>query len=134
MEALVRLLLVALSFMAAASGLAAETKVFDQATFEALQAADRPILIDVYADWCPTCKQQEPIVSELMQSTEFKDFTVLKVNYDTQKGIRRIFRVTQQSTFIVYRGKNEVARSIGDTAKDSIARTLRNAFAGIPAG
>ncbi len=116
MEALVRLLLVALSFMAAASGLAAETKVFDQATFEALQAADRPILIDVYADWCPTCKQQEPIVSELMQSTEFKDFTVLKVNYDTQKGIRRIFRVTQQSTFIVYRGKNEVARSIGDTA------------------
>ena len=114
-----------LSLVLATSALAAETKPFDQATFDALQAANKPVLIDVYADWCPTCKQQAPIVSALMASPEFKDYTVLKVNFDSQKDVRRALRVAEQSTFIVYRGKQEVARSIGDTSKDSIAATLR---------
>ena len=121
----IRSLLSMLSLLVAMGAIAAETKPFDQATFDALQAANKPVLIDVYADWCPTCKQQAPIVSELMASPEFKDYTVLKVNFDTQKDLRQTLRVSQQSTFIVYRGKQEVARSTGDTQRDSIAATLR---------
>src|SRR6266446_4827633 len=118
------LLLIALT----SSVLAAETKAFDQTTFVALQATDKPVLIDVYADWCPTCKQQAPILSELLARPEFKDFTVLRVNFDTQKDVRRTLGVAQQSTFIVYRGKQEVARSIADTNKASIATALRKAL------
>ena len=83
------------------------------------------MLIDVYADWCPTCKQHAPILSELLSLPEFKGYTVLKVNFDTQKDVRRALGVAQQSTFIVYRGKREVVRTTGDTSKDSIAATLR---------
>ena len=124
----IRFVFVALSLFAATSVLAAETRPFDPATFAALQAANKPVLIDVYADWCPTCKQQAPIIAELMASPEFKDYTVLKVNFDTQKDVRRTLRVAEQSTLIVYRGKREVARSSGDTAKDSIAASLRKAL------
>ena len=128
MKTVIRSLLAALSLLLAIGAFAAETKAFDQATFESLQAANKPVLIDVYADWCPTCKQQAPIVSGLMASPEFKDYTVLKVNFDTQKDVRRALRVSEQSTFIVYRGKQEVARTIGDTSKESIATTLRKAL------
>ena len=128
MKSGIRSSLAVLSLLVSTSALASETKPFDQATFEALQAADKPVLIDVYADWCPTCKQQAPIVSALMASPEFKDFTVLMVNFDTQKDVRRALRVAEQSTLIVYRGKKEVARSIGDTSKNSIAATLRKAL------
>ena len=128
MKLAIQFLLSVLSFVAATSVLAAETKPFDAATFAALQAANKPVLIDVYADWCPTCKQQAPIVDALLASPEFKDYTVLKVNFDTQKDVRQTLRVVQQSTFIVFRGKREVARSIGDTSKDSIAATLRKAL------
>ena len=111
--------------LVAATAFAAETKPFDQATFDALQAANKPVLVDVYADWCPTCKQQEPLISALIGSPEFKDYTVLKVNFDTQKDVRKTLRVNYQSTLIVFRGKQEVARSTGDTNKDSIAASLR---------
>jgi len=124
----IRSLLALLSLLAAMSAAAVDTKPFDPPTFAALQAANKPVLIDVYADWCPICKQQAPIVGELMASREFKDFTVLRVNFDTQKDVRRALGVAQQSTFIVYRGKQEVARSIADTNKGSIATTLRKAL------
>ena len=50
---------------------------------------------------------------------------VLKVNYDTQKDVRLKLGVAQQSTFIVFRGTREIARSTGDTDRNSIAATLR---------
>ena len=120
-RSLLVVLLVALTNVASA----AETKPFDQATFVALQASNKPVLVDVYADWCPTCKQQAPILSELLSRPEFKDYTVLRVNFDTQRDVRKTLRASYQSTLIVYRGKQEVARSTGDTNKDSIAASLR---------
>ena len=127
MKYLMHTLVAVVSFVALTAAHAAETKPFDQKTFDALQAAGKPVLIDVYADWCPTCKQQAPIISQLLTTPEFKDFTVLKVNFDTQKDVRQVLNVAQQSTFIVFRGKSEVARTVGDTSKDSIAATLRKA-------
>src|SRR6266404_5973572 len=128
MKIAIRSLIAVLSLLAAMSAVAVDTKPFDPATFAALQAANKPVLIDVYADWCPICKQQEPILSELLARPEFKDYTVLRVNFDSQKAVRRALGVAQQSTLIVYRGKREVARSTGDTNKDSIAATLRKAL------
>ena len=128
MKIAIRSLLFMLSLLAAMNASAAEIRAFDTATFAALQAANKPILIDVYADWCPICKAQESIISELVTRPEFKDYAVLRVNYDTQKDVRRDLRVSQQSTLIVYRGKQELARSIGDTQRDSIAATLRKAL------
>ena len=119
----------ALALIALAStAFAAETRPFDEATFKALQAAGKPVLIDVYADWCPTCKQQAPIISALLAQPEFAPYTVLKVNFDTQKDVRRALGVSQQSTLIVYRGVHEMGRSTGDTRKDSIEAALRKAL------
>jgi thiol-disulfide isomerase/thioredoxin len=117
----------ALSFFAATLAFAGSIEPFHAAKFAALQAANKPVIVDVYADWCPTCKAQAPIVSALMEKPAFRDFTVLKVNFDTQKDLRRKFHVPQQSTLIVFRGKREVARSVGDTDATSIEAMLNKA-------
>ncbi len=102
-------------------------KPFDQAGFEAAQAAGKPILVEIHADWCPTCRAQEPIVSELMRDAKNAGFVVLRVDFDKQKDVVKRFRSQYQSTLIVFRGKKEVSRSTGETRKDVIAAQLAKA-------
>ncbi len=114
-----------LFFVAAA---VAAGKPFDQAGFEAAQAAGKPILVEVHADWCPTCRAQEPIVSELMQDPKNAGFVVLRVDFDNQKDVLKRLRAQYQSTLIVFKGKKEVSRSTGETRKDAIAAQLAKAL------
>ncbi len=112
-------------FLAAAAW--AVGKPFDQAGFEAAQAAGKPILVEIHADWCPTCRAQEPVISGLMQEPKNSDFIVLRVDFDNQKDMVKHFRAQYQSTLIVFKGKKEVSRSTGETRKDEIAAQLAKA-------
>ena len=112
-------------FFAAAAWAAG--KPFDQAGFEAAQAAGKPILVEIHADWCPTCRAQDPIISELMRDPRNADFVVLRVDFDQQKDVVKRLRTQYQSTLIVFRGKKEVSRSTGETRKDAIAAQLAKA-------
>ena len=81
-------------------------------------------MIDVTAPWCPTCKAQHPILSDLEAQPRFKDLVVLNVDFDSQKDVLRRFGVRMQSTLIAFRGDRETARSTGDTRAASIAALL----------
>lgn len=106
----------------------AAAQAFTADAFEAAQAAGRPILIEVTAPWCPTCRAQKPILSDLTASERFRDFVVLTVDFDSQKDVLRQFRVQMQSTLIVFRGTEEKGRSTGDTNRESIAALLGKAI------
>jgi thioredoxin 1 len=127
MRSLIRIVLLLLTFLPATSASAGEIKPFDQATFDRLQSAGKPVVIHVHAGWCPTCRQQNPIIDALMKRPEYATFTVLKVDYDTQKDVRAALHVKDQSTLIVFRGRNEVARTVADVNPQTIAATLRKA-------
>lgn len=108
---------------------AAELKPFDAGSFKAAQEAGGPILVDIAASWCPTCKAQKPIIESLVREPEFSDMIILHVDFDTQKDVVRAFGATSQSTLIAFRGQNETGRSVGDTNPDSIEALLRSAVA-----
>lgn len=65
---------------------AIEPRAFDAKAFAAAQQAGKPILVAVHASWCPTCKAQKPILSELMAEPKFKDLIYFVVDFDTQNG------------------------------------------------
>lgn len=119
--------LILLQFLVAGTALAADP-AFDQAAFDALQQQGKPILVMIHADWCPTCKAQEPIIGELLKTPELQAITALRVDFDKQKTVVKAFKVQYQSTLIVFKGGKEVGRSTGDTRKDSIAALLRKAI------
>lgn len=116
-----------LSFLTAGVSLAADTP-FDAARFDALNKEGKPILVAIHADWCPTCKAQEPIVSDLLKTSELKGITTFRVDFDGQKDAVRRLKASSQSTLIVFKGGKEVGRSIGDTRQEGIAALLRKAI------
>ena len=84
---------------------AATKKPFDQKAFDAAQAAGKPILIEVTAPWCPTCKAQAPILARLKSEPKHKELVSFDIDFDSQKDLLKKFNVRTQSTLIVFKGK-----------------------------
>src|SRR5262245_31899226 len=101
-------------------------KSFDDQSFKQAQAAGKPILVDVTASWCPTCRQQRPIVEQIEK--EKPNLVVYKVDFDTAKDTLKRFRGQHQSTLIVFKGTNEVGRSTGDTDPARIRALVAQGF------
>jgi len=106
------------SFASVASAM--DKKPFDQKAFDAAQVAGKPILVEVTAPWCPVCKAQAPILSKLRDDAKFKELVSFNVDFDSQKDLLKKLGVQKQSTLIVFKGKQEVGRSTGDTNPGSI--------------
>jgi len=92
--------------------------------FKAAQAAGSPILVEIHADWCPTCKAQGPILDRLTADPKFKDLKIFRVDFDAMKPVVKQFGAQMQSTLIVFKGAAEQGRSVGDTKEPSIAALL----------
>jgi thioredoxin 1 len=110
--------LTATAFLVGTSLVAQAGQPFDTSAFQQAQAAGKPILIDVTAPWCPTCKVQRPIVQQIEKSTP--NLVVYQVDFDSAKDVLKRLRVQSQSTLIVFKGATEVGRSTGDTNPASI--------------
>jgi thioredoxin 1 len=104
--------------------LAASPQPFDAKAFADAQKAGRPILVEIHASWCPTCKAQQPILDELTADPKFKSLAHFVVDFDSQKDLVRRFGVRMQSTLIAFKGDKEEGRSVGDTDRKSIAALL----------
>ena len=115
------------AFLCAASAWAGE-QPYDKAAFDKALAEGRPVIVDFFADWCPTCKAQKPHVQSLLGEAKMKDVTLFVADYDKEKDLKKTLRVTQQATFVVFKGGKEVGRSTGQTKKEDLAALFGKAL------
>lgn len=116
------------ALLAGSTALAGAATPFTQSAFEAAQNEGRPILIEIAASWCPTCRAQEPIIKDLLGNERFKDMLAFRVDFDDQRDVVKAFGAQSQSTLIVFAGTKEVGRSVGDTDPASIEALLSQAL------
>ena len=101
---------------------------YDAGEFAMAQAKGETIVVDVYADWCPTCRAQAPILEELRAEKQKMGIKFVKVNFDEEKAFLREHRVPRQSTILVFRGETEVARSIAQTNRAALRQVVLGAL------
>ena len=107
---------------------AASEQAFSAQAFKYAQDAGRPILVEIHADWCPTCKAQQPILNKLSGEAAFSNIVRLKVDFDSQKDAVKQLNAKTQSTLILFKGKTEIARSVGETDESRIRSMLQKAL------
>jgi thioredoxin len=121
------------AFVVGASQLTAQANAsnwitYNEAEFMMAQKKGKTIVVDVYAEWCPTCRAQAPILEELRAEEQTPDVLFVKVNFDDEKGFLRANRVPRQSTVLVFKGMDEVARSIAETNRSRLRSAVLDAL------
>ena len=107
---------------------ARDKEPFTQARFDALQASGAVVLIDIYAPWCPTCKQQQKVFEQFRAANPDKKFTILVVDYDKHKDVVRQFRAPRQSTLLLYRGNKQHWFAVAETRVEVISAEIIKAI------
>lgn len=98
---------------------------YTEGALQRVLASGSPVVLDYYADWCPTCHAQRRVISQLMsENADYKDkVTYIEVDWDTYKSapITTDFKVPRRSTLIaVGTDGNELARVVAQTGYDEI--------------
>jgi len=128
MHVAVRSFLVAASLALAASASLAAEVAFSQAAFDKALVDGKPVVVDFAASWCPTCKEQKPIVLGLLKDPKRQSLTVFVADFDKEEALKQRLKVTMQSTLVAFKGGKEVARSTGQTNKAELGALLDKAL------
>ena len=99
-------------------------KHISDATFEAdVLKADKPVLVDYWAEWCGPCKMIAPILDTI--ATEYKDkLRVVKLNIDENPKTPPKFNIRGIPTLLLFRDGMVAAQQVGAVSKAQLESFL----------
>ena len=123
----IRAMILALALSSTA--LAVEKAAFSTDRFDALRKQNALVLVDIYANWCPTCARQQIILSEWIEENSDAPLHILQVNYNRQRDAVIDLRATRQSTLILYHGDERIWMTVAETRPEHIHEALETGLA-----
>ena len=86
---------------------------------EVVLKSDVPVLADFNAGWCGPCRAMKPMLDELAEGNA--DYRIVSIDIDAEDELADEYDVTSIPCLVVFKGGEEVNRSVGLIPKDAIA-------------
>jgi thioredoxin len=102
------------------------TSTFD----EHIQGADKPVVVDFWAEWCGPCRAIAPILEEI--AGERDEITIAKVNADDNPELVLRYGVQSIPTLLVFSNGNLSKRVIGARGKAQLLQELDEFLVSVP--
>ena len=97
--------------------------VTDESFDNEVIGADRPVLVDYWAEWCGPCKMIAPILEEI--ADEYADkIKVCKLDIDTNQQTPPKYGIRGIPTLMLFRNGEVEATKVGALSKSQLAAFL----------
>ena len=102
---------------------------FKKELFDKAQSDGKIVVISSWIKYCSSCAGQMKILQNAKKKGELLDIKFDNIEYFsfdvTKKEISNFFDVQYQTTLIIFKGNQEVYRSVGETTEDLIYEALK---------
>lgn len=89
-----------------------------------VKKSTKPVVVDVFAEWCGPCQQMAPIVEEL-EKEHGDSYKFVKVNVDESREIAIEFGVSSIPTFVFFKDGKIKGKETGYLSKEDLAEKIK---------
>jgi thioredoxin 1 len=83
--------------------------------------ADKPVLVDFWAEWCGPCKALGPVLEEVSQEVSGR-VDVVKLNVDEAREIAQKYGIRGIPTMMMFKNGEVVSTLVGNQPKAEILK------------
>jgi thioredoxin 1 len=89
--------------------------------------ADRTVLVEFTAQWCPPCRTMEPVLADLARE-ESERLLVVKLDVDENPRTALRYGVMGAPTLMVFQGGEPVRSMVGARSRSRLRQELADVF------
>ncbi len=90
---------------------------------EEVLGSGQPVLVDFWAEWCPPCQMQGPVVEQAAE--QMPDVKFAKLNADEGGDIVQEYGIRNIPTLILFKDGKEAGRKVGYQSMDQLEEFIK---------